>query len=54
MADTSSSGEVDVLKVVGSIVTSQVVGEKASKKWTSCLFCGEKGVVVARFQRRGY
>lgn len=55
MADASSSELGDVLNVVASIVTSQVVEEgKRCKKWSKCLFCGKKGVVVARFQRRGY
>lgn len=55
MDDASSSRRGDGLKVVGSIATPPAVEEvKSSEKWATCLFCGQKGVVVARFQRRGY
>lgn len=54
MADASSSGRDDVHKVVGSIVTRVKKAGKRPEKWTTCLFCGQRGVVVARFQRRGY
>jgi hypothetical protein len=51
MAETSSRRRGDGLKVVGSIVRPPVICEaKASEKWATCRFCGQKGVVVGRFQ----
>jgi len=55
MADASSNKPLDGPRIGGRITNPPPTrAEKIATKWVVCHFCGEKGVVVARFRRRGY
>lgn len=55
MADASSNKPVVGPRIGGRNTNPPATrAEKISTKWVACHFCGEKGVVVARFRRRGY
>jgi hypothetical protein len=52
MDDDTSSSSPDGFKVVKSITASPLVEAEKPGEWEKCLFCGQEGVVVVRFQRR--